>query len=142
MGPELFEAVRGLLASAVPESVTIHDTDASSVAGDGSAYPFLVLSGGVPRQYSDSAGWCRDEATTLVRVTHTALSPGAVRVLMRATRGVLEGATPVIDGWHGFALTIEDSQGVETDRDVKILNDSASPFPFYAVDIYRVQATR
>ena len=142
MGPELFDAVRALLAPAVPEAITIHDTDASGVAGDGSKYPFIVLSGGIPRQYGDAVGACRDEATTLVRVTHAALSPGAVRALMRSTRGALEGASPAVAGWYGFELTIEDSQGVEVDRDVKILNGGDAPYPFYGVDIYRVRATR
>lgn len=142
MGPELFEAVRSLLAPAVPESVSVHDTDASHVSGDGANYPFIVLSGGVPRQYSDSAGWCRDEATALVRVTHTGLSAVSVRALLASTRGALEDAEPVIEGWHGFGLTIDDSRGVDVDRDVEILTGTTASFPFYAVDVYKVQVTR
>lgn len=142
MGPELFDAVQALLETAVPAHVTVHDTDASEVSADGSRYPFLVLSGGVPRQYGDAVGFCRDEDTALVRVTHTALDPGQVRVLMRATRGVLEGASPVVPGWHGLELDIEDSSGVDVDRDVEILNNTSTAHPFYGVDIYRVRATR
>lgn len=142
MGPELFDAVQALLETAVPAHVTVHDTDASKVAADGAQYPFLVLSGGVPRQYGDAVGECRDEATTLVRVTHTALDPGQVRVLMRATRGVLEGASPIVPGWHGLELDIEDSSGVDVDRDVQILTNTTAAHPFYGVDIYRVRATR
>jgi len=142
MGPELFDAVRALLASAVPSTVTVHDTDASHVSSDGANYPFVVLSGGVPRQYGDAVGACRDEGAALVRVTHTALSPGAVRNLLRSTRAVLEGASPVVAGWHGLELEIEDSSGVDVDRDVKILSGTAAAHPFYAVDIYRVQVTR
>lgn len=142
MGPELFDAVEALLEGAVPEHVSVHDTDASAAASDGRNYPFLVLSGGVPRQYGDAVGDCRDEATALVRVTHTATDPGQVRVLMRATRGVLEGASPVVPGWHGFELDIEDSSGVDVDRDVRILTNTTTAHPFYGVDIYRVRATR
>ena len=68
--------------------------------------------------------------------------PGAVRVLMRATRGVLEGASPVVPGWHGLELAIEDSSGVDVDRDVQILTNTTTAHPFYGVDIYRVRATR
>lgn len=142
MGPELFNAVAALLAGAVPETITVHDTDASSVSSDGGNYPFLVLSGGVPRQYGDAVGACRDEASALVRVTHTALTPGAVRNLLRSTRAVLEGASPVVAGWHGLELEIEDSSGVDVDRDVKILSNTSAAHPFYAVDIYRVHVTR
>lgn len=142
MTPGLFEAVRSLLVGAVPSSVTVHDTDATAVANSGSAYPFLVLSGGVPREYGDGVGWCRDEASALVRVTHTALSAAAVRSLMSATRGVLVDARPTVAGWHSFELSIEDSSGVDVDRDVKILSGNSPSYPFYGVDIYRVQATR
>ena len=142
MSPELFEAVRVLARAAVPVSVAIHDTDASHVAGDAAKYPFLVLSGGVTRDYGDGVGWCRDESTALVRVTHTALSAGAVRSLLRMTRSVLVDAAPIVEGWHAFGLSIEDSQGVEVDRDVKVVNGNTAQNPFYAVDIYRVQATR
>ena len=142
MGPELFDAVRALLASAVPSTVKVHDTDASHVSSDGANYPFVVLSGGVPRQSGDAGGAGRDEGTALGRVPHTALSPGAVRHLLRSTRAVLEGAAPVGAGWHGLELEIEDSSVVDVDRDVKILSGTAAAHPFYAVDIYRVQVTR
>ena len=142
MGPELFDAVKALIVPAVPAAITVHDTDASHVSADGANYPFIVLSGGVPREYGVAAGWCRDEAETLIRVTHTALSPDAVRKMLRQTRGVLVDARPAIDGWHGFELTVEDSSGVDVDRDVKILSGVAPRHPFYAVDIYRVHATR
>ena len=142
MGPELFDAVRALLVPAIPSTVTVHDTDASHVSSDGGNYPFVVLSGGVPRQYGDAVGACRDEGTALVRVTHAALSPGAVRNLLRSTRAVLEGASPVVAGWHGLELEIEDSSGVDVDRDVKILSNTSAAHPFYAVDIYRVHVTR
>lgn len=142
MGPELFDAVRALLVAAVPAHVKVHDTDASHVAGTASSYPFIVLSGGIPRQFAAGAGWCRDDADALIRVTHTALSAGAVRNLVRSTRAALEDARPVIPGWHGFELAVDDSSGVNVDRDVKIVNSTTAQNPFYAVDIYRVQATR
>lgn len=142
MGPELFDAVRALLVAAVPAHIKVHDTDASPVAGTASNYPFIVLSGGIPRQFGASAGWCRDDADALVRVTHTALSAGAVRNLLRSTRTALEGSRPDVPGWYGFELFVDDSHGVDVDRDVQIQNSTTAQNPFYAVDIYRVQATR
>src|SRR5699024_6521819 len=142
MGPELFDAEKALLVSAVPSTVTVHDTDASHVSSDDVNYPFVVLSGEVPRQYGDAVWACRDEGTALVRGMHTALSPGAVRTLPRSRTSVLEGASPVVAGWHGLDLEIEDSSGVDVDRDVKILSNTSAAHPFYAVDIYRVHVTR
>src|SRR5699024_10557040 len=142
MGPELFDAVRALLVSAVPSTVTVHDTDASHVSSDGVNYPFVVRSGGVPRQYGDAVGACRDVGPALVRVTHAALSPGAVRNLLRSTRAVLEGGPPVVAVWRGRGLESEDLSGVDVDRDVKIVSNTSAAHPFYAVDIYRVHVTR
>src|SRR5690606_16805618 len=47
--------------------------------------------------------------------------------LVRSTRAALEDARPAIPGWYGFELAVDDSSGVNVDRDVDILNYGAEP---------------
>ena len=135
-----FAAVTAILGPAVPD-IPVHDTDASHVAGNAEAYPYLVLSGGTPRPFSDSLGGCADGAQGLIRLTHVATGPGAVRELVDITRGALIGARLVIPGRYGWELELEDSQDVTVDRDVQLQGSTVSGFPFYAVDIYRLGST-
>lgn len=136
-----FDAVRQLLVDAAPD-IPVHDTDASDAAGDPAKYPFLVLSGGTVRSFSESLGGCEDGAQALIRVTHTATAPAAVRELVDITRAALDGQPITVAGRHGWDLVLEDSQDVEPDRDVRLQGEDVSAFPFYAVDIYRLGSTR
>jgi hypothetical protein len=131
-----FAAVRELLEEAAPD-IPVHDTDASAVVGDPEKYPFIVLSGGTVRGFSESLGGCEDGAQALIRVTHTALAPAGVRELVDISRAAL-----VVPGRYGWELVLDDSQDVEPDRDVRPQGPATSAFPFYAVDIYRLGSTR
>ena len=135
-----FEAVRALLVAAAPD-IPVHDTDASHIVGDPSQYPFFVLSGGTVRTFSESLGGCADGAQGLIRVTHTALAPAAVRELVDISRAALAGARLVLEDRHGWELVLEDSQDVEVDRDVRLQGPGTSSFPFFAADIYRLGST-
>lgn len=135
-----FDAVRQMLRTVVPAGTAIHDTDASAVAGKVSAYPYLVISGGVPEPEYEALGACSTGAQGLLRVTHVALAPGAVRAMVASSRLVLDRRRLPIPG--GLELRLEDSQGVLVDRDVAIVSAaSTTSWPFYAVDIYRVRST-
>ena len=135
-----FAAAAALLEAAAA-GIPVHDTDASPVAGDPAEYPFFVLSGGTVRSFSESLGGCEDGAQGLLRVTHTALAPLAVRELLDISRPALQGARLIVDGRHGWDLDLEDSQDVEVDRDVRLNGADTAAFPFYAVDIYRIGST-
>lgn len=137
-----FDAVVALLRGYLPADVAVHDTDASHVAGQASSYPYVVLSGGVVEPFSESIGGCRTEAQALIRVTVAGLSPRSVRHLLDRTRTALDGAWLRIEGRSGWDLVLEDSLGVNVDRDVQVIDaDYGVPFPFYAVDIYRIGST-
>lgn len=131
--------VLGMLRAAVPADLRVYDTDASSAAGVRTAYPYVVVSGGVAPPEYDALGACSTGSTTLVRVTSVALTPSATRGLVASTRGVLEQVRLPIPG--GVEIQLQDTQGVEVDRDVKITSTTTPSFPFYAVDIYRVRST-
>lgn len=132
-------AVIAMLQQQLGPSTAIHDTDASSAAGTASSYPYVVISGGVaPRQY-DAIGACTTGADGLLRVTSVALTAGAVRELVVLTRDALEGHQLRVPGGQDIGLW--DSQGVEVDRDVKVVLGTSTLFPFYAVDIYRVRSS-
>lgn len=135
-----FAAAAALLTAAAPD-IRVHDTDASHAVGDPAAYPFFVLSGGTVRSFSESLGGCEDGAQGLLRVTHTALAPLAVRELLDVSRPALQGARLGVDGRHGWELELEDSQDVEIDRDVRLQGAETSSFPFFAVDLYRIGST-
>lgn len=135
-----FAAAMSLLQAAASD-IPVHDTDASKVIGDPAKYPFLVLSGGTVRSFSESLGGCDDGAQGLLRVTHTALSPLAVRELLDISRPALQGVPLGIDGRHGWEFTLEDSQDVDIDRDVRLVGADVAAFPFFAVDIYRIGST-
>lgn len=136
-----FTAVQQLLEAAAPD-IPVHDTDASAIVGDPNAYPFFVLSGGSVRSFSEALGGCEDGAQALIRVTHTALAPAAVRELVEISRAALEGATLAVTGRYGWELELDDSQDVELDRDVRLQGAATSAFPFFAADIYRLGSTR
>lgn len=129
------------LLEAAASDIPVHDTDASHVIGDPAAYPFFVLSGGTVRSFSESLGGCVDGAQGLLRVTHTALAPLAVRELLDISRTALQGAQLAVDGRYGWELDLEDSQDVDIDRDVRLQGVETSAFPFFAVDIYRIGST-
>lgn len=135
-----FTAVQTILKGVLPD-IPAHDTDASHVAGDAEAYPYLVLSGGTPRPFSDTLGGCTDGSQGLIRVTHVATAPGAVRELVDITRAALAGAQLEIPDRYGWDLELEDSLDVTPDRDVQLQGLAVSAFPFYAVDIYRLGST-
>lgn len=135
-----FTAASALLQAAASD-IPVHDTDASHVVGDPAAYPFFVLSGGSVRGFSESLGGCEDGAQGLLRVTHTALAPLAVRELLDISRKALEGVRLTIDGRYGWDLDLEDSQDVDIDRDVRLVGADVTAFPFFAVDIYRIGST-
>lgn len=135
-----FTAAQALLTAAAPD-IEVYDTDASDVVGDPDAYPFFVLSGGTVRGFSESLGGCEDGAQGLLRVTHTALSPLAVRELIDISRPALQGARLVVDGRYGWELELEDSQDVDVDRDVRFQGAATSAFAFFAVDLYRIGST-
>ena len=135
-----FTAASALLKSAAPD-IPVHDTDASDAVGDPAAYPFFVLSGGSVRGFSESLGGCEDGAQGLLRVTHTALAPLAVRELLDISRTALQGAQLALDGRYGWELDLEDWQDVDIDRDVRLQGAETSAFPFFAVDIYRIGST-
>ena len=136
-----FTAVRDLLAEAAAD-IPVHDTDASEIVGDPDEYPFFVLSGGTVRGFSESLGGCEDGAQALIRVTHTALAPAAVRELVEISRAALEGAALTVPGRYGWELALDDSQDIEIDRDVRLQGPGTSAFPYFAVDIYRLGSTR
>lgn len=136
-----FTAVRELLEAKAAD-VPVHDTDASEIVGDPDAYPFFVLSGGTVRGFSESLGGCEDGAQALIRVTHTALAPAAVRELVEISRAALKGAALAVPGRHGWELALDDSQDIEIDRDVRLNGAATSAFPYFAVDIYRLGSTR
>lgn len=136
-----FAAVRDLLVAAAPD-IPVHDTDASDVVGDPTAYPFFVLSGGSVRPFSESLGGCEDGAQALIRVTHTALAPAAVRELVEISRAALQGARVTVPGRYGWELELEDAQDVDVDRDVRLSGEATAAFPFFAADIYRLGSTR
>lgn len=134
-----YDAVVALLRGAVPSDLPIHDTDATS-AGNLAAYPYLVISGGVPARTYDAVGACATGVDGLIRVTHVALTPGAVRRLVGSTRLALEGQALPIPG--GDEIRLEASQGVDVDRDVRLVAaDSTTAYPYYAVDIYRLSTS-
>lgn len=135
-----FAAAQGLLVAAAPD-IPVYDTDASHVIGDPAAYPFFVLSGGTVRSFSESLGGCEDGAQGLLRVTHTGLAALAVRELLDISRPALDGAQLVIAGRHGWELSLEDSQDVAVDRDVRFAGGTTAAFPFFAADIYRIGST-
>lgn len=135
-----FTAAARLLTAAAPD-IPVHDTDASDVIGAPDAYPFFVLSGGTVRSFSESLGGCEDGAQGLLRVTHTALAPLAVRELLDISRPALQGARLVVDGRYGWDLELEDSQDVDIDRDVRLQGAAVSAFAFFAVDLYRIGST-
>ena len=135
-----FTAVQSILTGVLPD-IPVHDTDASHVAGDPEAYPYLVLSGGTPRPFSDTLGGCTDGSQGLIRVTHVATAPGAVRELIDITRAALAGTQLQIPDRYGWDLELEDSLDVTPDRDVQLQGLAVSAFPFYAVDIYRLGST-
>ena len=134
-----FDAAWSLLRAAVPQSITIHDTDASGVAGQAAAYPFIVLSAGVPVPEYAALGSCTTGARGSLRVTHTALAPSAVRALVGATRKVLEGQPLPCPG--GLELSLSTHLDVTADRDVKLVGATATAWPYYAVDVYTVRST-
>lgn len=136
-----FAAARQLLEDEA-QDITVYDTDASEAVGDPGAYPFFVLSGGTVRGFSESLGGCEDGAQGLLRVTHTALAPVAVRELLAISRAALDGARLVVDGRYGWDLVLEDSQDVEVDRDVRFSSGTTASFPFFAADVYRLGSTR
>lgn len=136
-----FTAVRDLLEAEDPD-IPVYDTDASEIVGDPDKYPFFVLSGGTVRGFSESLGGCEDGAQALIRVTHTALAPAAVRELVEISRAALEGAALAVPGRHGWELALDDSQDIEIDRDVRLNGTATSAFPYFAVDIYRLGSTR
>lgn len=136
-----FTAVHELLETAAAD-IPVYDTDASEAVGDPDAYPFFVLSGGTVRGFSESLGGCEDGAQALIRVTHTALAPTAVRELVEISRAALEGAALAVPGRYGWELALDDSQDVEIDRDVRPQGPATSAFPYFAVDIYRLGSTR
>lgn len=136
-----FTAVRDLLAEAAAD-IPVYDTDASEIVGDPDEYPFFVLSGGTVRGFSESLGGCEDGAQALIRVTHTALAPAAVRELVEISRAALKGAALAVPGRHGWELALDDSQDIEIDRDVRLNGAATSAFPYFAVDIYRLGSTR
>ncbi|MGY5764984.1 hypothetical protein ACXET9_07285 [Brachybacterium sp. DNPG3] len=135
-----FAAVRALLVGVFPD-VKVYDTDASSVASDPSEYPFLVLSGGMPRPFSESLGDCVDGAQGLIRVTHTALAPVAVRELVDISRAALDRVRLTVPGAHGWELRLEDSQDVQADHEVRLNGPETAAYGYFAVDIYRVGST-
>jgi hypothetical protein len=130
-----FDAVMAVVKSAVP--VPVHDTD----AGDNPGTPYVVVSGGGVVPFSVDVGGSDGEASGLVRVTHTALTASAVRSLTDSTRGVLNGAEIAVQDRHAFGLELYDHQDVTVDRDVKIVSGGTTRFPFFAVDIYRLETT-
>lgn len=135
-----FAAASALLTAAAPD-IPVHDTDASHIVGDPTAYPFFVLSGGSVRGFSESLGGCEDGAQGLLRVTHTALAPLAVRELLDISRQALQGARLDVTGRYGWELQLEDSQDVDIDRDVRLVGTDVVAFPFFAADIYRIGST-
>lgn len=130
--------ILGMLRAAIPSTLTVYDTDASSAAGKSTAYPYLVVSGGVAPPDYDALGACSTGASGLVRVTSVALDPAAVRRLVTSTRGVLEQVRLPVPG--GVEIQLWDAQGIEVDRDVKLMPGTTAAYPFYAVDIYRVRS--
>lgn len=136
----LLDAAAAMIHAALPADITLHDTDASAVAGQPAAYPYVVISAAVPLSAHDALDACATGSTGLARVTHVALTPGAVRALVASTRGVLDGARLPLPG--GDEIRLEDHQGVLPDRDVKVVTStSTTAWPFYAVDIYRLSTS-
>lgn len=132
-----FAAAMALLETAA-DGIPVHDTDASRFVGDPAEYPFFVVSGGTVRSFSESLGGCEDGAQGLLRVTHTALAPLAVRELLDISRPALQGARLAVGGRYGWDLDLEDSQDVDIDRDVRLQGAETAAFPYFAVDIYRI----
>ncbi len=79
----------------------------------------------------------------LIRVTHTALAPKAVRELVELSRAVLERQQLIVPpGRDGWEMRLEASQDVEADREVRLNGQAtAAPAAFFAVDIYRIGST-
>lgn len=133
------DALCQMLRGGIPEDIRVYDTDASHVAGVPTSYPYVVVSGGAPRREYEALGACSTGVNGLVRVTSVALSAGTARSLVRSTRRVLEEQVLPVPG--GVELQLWDAQGVDVDRDVKVVVGTSSSFPFFGVDIYRLRSS-
>lgn len=108
-------------------------------------YPFVVLWADPGLEFSgNEPGWddsLADEVDALelnIHATYTGLSKESVGVLIRRTRGALNRARLIVPGWECSRLKQAPIQGIQKDRDVQVGHGN----PFYAIDEYRLIATR
>lgn len=111
---------------------------------DPAAYPYVVLWAdlGTPfsgdDRYTDSLGDFADAIHVTVRATYVGLSPEAAAIVAEKTRAALDRQSLTEGGWSCDRLRVSPVLGIDSDESVQLRHGH----PYYAVDEYRVIATK
>ncbi|MDY6054345.1 hypothetical protein [Micrococcus sp.] len=112
--------------------------------GDPAAYPYVVLWADLGVPFSGDgrdSGSLGDRAAGLhltIRATYVGLSPAAVAIVASKTRAALDRQALASEGWHCDRLRVFPVLGIDSDESVQLQHGH----PYYAVDEYRVIATK
>lgn len=126
-----FHAARTLLAELGHE---VHIIDVP----ERPAFPYILLWGGVgtPHPERDLRGDFTDLDATM-GVTVTAGTPEGCFIVQKRVRNALEGVELELAEGRSGPLRLLDSQPVQMDRDITILDSDRNPA--FAVDIYSIR---
>lgn len=139
-----YDALEALLPAGFTRFRGVAEGEPSEGNPDGNVdaddFPYIVIGGGLGRDYTEAANGDTDTRELRFRITYSGLTFDSVVVVMEAVRAALDGKRLVVPGWSSGILRQSELLDIRADRDVTV--PGIGLHPQFAVDEFTLVSAR